>query len=1284
MKARHAQHKETLAEPFFRPENHSPVKSETVEDFFGDKQQEELLAFLSKTESHPDNQEKNTADVLPAEALLAALPGELDLSSCRVGRWADDMAIVFARKAVEVEPYSMHFRNHLGALLRKRGDFEEAEDVIREGFSIIEEWGDGYMQLAFGKEAQGNLDEAIALAEKAIAVEPYQLSHREFLCHLLSKKRAFDTALDRVSEGLRINPYWGIGHRRRSYIYDAMGEIDKAILAARKAIAIEEYNLSFRAHLCALLRKKRDFETAFQVAEEALRLNPYWSEGHRQLSCIHDAAHDLERAIAEARIAAKTHSCDLGFKAHLANLLRRDGKLEEAVTTAREGLAINPGWGEGYRQMSLAHNARAERNAALEEAHMATRVEPYTLSLKTHLCNLLRENGDWDGAVAVAQEGLAVNPCWSEGYKQISYVRDAHGELDAAITYAEKAVQAEPHILGHRTYLCTLLRRKMPDQAVKVAQEGLAIYSRWAEGHKQLSLVHDARKQLDAAIAEARKAMEAEPYSLSYRAHLCTLLRKKGCLDEAMLLAREGLKIYPGWDEAYRQMAYVHDARKQRRASIVCVRRAWQLNPEAGGHGNRLADLYRECGELDKVVNVVKTALARNVWQSWAHKQVAYVHREHKEMPQALYEARLACSLAPRDRACVELLHSLLLETGDVIGAKKLLNDTFKLLPGASWLTPLQTQTDDRAKEQNNKAQCILDEALIRFTQEDYNGALAKVEEAVALNPELGAAYDLRAQIYEAQGEKDKATACATQAYALSLDVPEYGEKLAERYRTRGDVDRLEALAREALDHNPDQAWAYRELSRLHQDRKEQDKALSYARKAMECAPDDREAVEQLLTLLCESGERDEAEDIVNAFLELHPDAEWSHVALARLLATNGRLRQAVSHAEQFTIKDPSTVVLLKEVLLRKLDEDMAQGRSTFDEDPDARPLVESLVRVLLKAGDANGAAAIAEEAIHRVHDQGWPYKLLAEAHEEKGELAEAVTAVTKAVMAVSVDASCLACHNRIMSVRDAFVSEQKLQAEQLAYEEAWDNVSMLCDTVLAVQPNLAWPHFLQSQADEVSGNLKNALSEARKAYELEPEAAENADRLADMLRLTGDLSGAEILARKALQLNPGQGWAHRQLSLSCYADTPTAALAAARSAVALAPTDRRCVEHLVNLLRSSGDTDAAEAVIDAVLERLPEAGWAYALRTLGCLSRGARSEAIEYARKALELDPCRSMKTLFSDLMPSEDREPTPVQPAPDTTEKSAGAAGLRKNREAQKSSTVFADLGKGFGHEK
>ena len=307
---------------------------------------------------------------------------------------------------MELDKVNLVVKAHLARLLRKKGKLTEAKAVLEAGLTMNPDWADGYRHLSLIHEAGGKLDTALSLARKAMELDKTNLAVKAHLSGLLRKKGKLAEAKAELEAGLASNPGWADGYHHLSVTLDADGEAEEALALAQKAVVLDNSNLVFKAHLVGLLRKRGEMAAVKDVLQSGLAINPNWADGYRQLSLALEVCGKPDTALVAARKAVELDKSNLDFKAHLVGLLRKRGEMAEAKAVLQSGLAVNPNWAEGYRHLSLTHDACGEVVEALALAQKAVELAPDNAGLKQHLAKMQRKHE----SARVAKPGRAARP----------------------------------------------------------------------------------------------------------------------------------------------------------------------------------------------------------------------------------------------------------------------------------------------------------------------------------------------------------------------------------------------------------------------------------------------------------------------------------------------------------------------------------------------------------------------------------------------------------------------------------------------------------------------------------------------------------------------------------------------------------------------------------------------------------------------------------------------------------------------------------------------------------
>ncbi len=172
-----------------------------------------------------------------------------------------------------------------------------------------------------------------------------------------------------------------------------------------------------------------------------------------------------------------------------------------------------------------------------------------------------------------------------------------------------------------------------------------------------------------------------------------------------------------------------------------------------------------------------------------------------------------------------------------------------------------------------------------------------------------------------------------------------------------------------------------------------------------------------------------------------------------------------------------------------------------------------------------------------------------------------------------------------------------------------------LADAYAVLPSNIGYP---------VEQALPKAKEAAQKALKLDDKLAEAHASLGLALVMEEDFEEAERQYLRAIQLNPGYGYAHYWYSLLLDRMSRTQeGLRELELAFELDPLSVVIVTNLASKKASSGDWVKAEELIRRALEIEPSRGVTYTVYGAGLRRLGLAEEAIQVYAKAIEIDQC-------------------------------------------------------------
>jgi tetratricopeptide (TPR) repeat protein/serine/threonine protein kinase len=436
----------------------------------------------------------------------------------------------------------------------------------------------------------------------------------------------------------------------------------------------------------------------------------------------------------------------------------------------------------------------------------------------------------------------------------------------------------------------------------------------------------------------------------------------------------------------------------------------------------------------------------------------------------------------------------------------------------------------------------------------DLKGAIAEFRKVVRMgpmNPE--GHYNLgNALLSAGKGNKaalDEALVCVQTANKLEPNNAPIHTSLAFILFEMRETDKAIAEFHEALKIDPKNAHAHAGLGlTLHLMTERWDEALVHLRKAVEAAPDDPRAHTALghgLAKLGKKGNLDEALIHFRKAVELDPEDAQTHSNLASVLKRKGQV-----------------------------DEALAELRQAIKLNPALSGAHQQLAWILaVGPDDVRDSKQAMEHARLACELSGWkePESIatLAAAHAAVGDFDRAVEFQEQAL-------SFPAFEKRLGEegwlILKTYAQKLRLEDESLLRYE----LAPMPREYIRPVPTGARARIDAGRALWRQNKRDEAITEYRKAVELDPKSIRARSTLAHALKARGKPDEGITVLREAIRIFPNNASLHDDLARALEKTKPDEAIAEYRKAVALEPNDIDWRNNLANALEESGDMDGA------------------------------------------------------------------------------------------------------------
>jgi serine/threonine protein kinase len=327
------------------------------------------------------------------------------------------------------------------------------------------------------------------------------------------------------------------------------------------------------------------------------------------------------RAVVSGRVLQ--HKETLIVKAELVDVARQDQLWGDSYNrkmtdlfTIQEEIAREIG---GRLQERLGgQSAAGPASGSVPVERPLTNPEAYRLYLKgAHQARTWTERG-FHSSLELFQQAIAIDPTYAPSHAGLSYalaMMGFYGFLPGAEAYlkakaaAKTAIALDPaNAEAHAALaLCAMQADRDFKLATELAQQATRFDPSLGLAHHTLSIAFVTTRRFEPALAAIGKAVEIDPLTPLFQAHVAWILNCAGRSDEAWEHLMSTLKLHPNDYYANRILMYCATTPERARVAIQAAKRLGDLSGSAGASASGiLGVIYARAGEREMVLEIAK------------------------------------------------------------------------------------------------------------------------------------------------------------------------------------------------------------------------------------------------------------------------------------------------------------------------------------------------------------------------------------------------------------------------------------------------------------------------------------------------------------------------------------------------------------------------------------------------------------------------------------------------------------------------------------------------------
>jgi tetratricopeptide (TPR) repeat protein len=275
-------------------------------------------------------------------------------------------AVDLIGQAIAINNAVPFFHNNRGLALAALGQIDEAAAHYERALALKADYVEALSNLGNLRLMQGRGEEAIGLHKRALAHNPDYAEGQMNLGNALRELGKPGEAVARYERAIALRPDYPEALSNLGNALHDLGKLAEARGSYERALALRPDFAEARGNLGNVLHEMGELDAAARELERAIALRPDYAEAQNGLGLVLDKKGDYAKAIACFERALAAQPGDVESLNNLGATLQNSGCFDDAIARYEEALALRPDYAEARKNLGGALHARAaERSGAL-------------------------------------------------------------------------------------------------------------------------------------------------------------------------------------------------------------------------------------------------------------------------------------------------------------------------------------------------------------------------------------------------------------------------------------------------------------------------------------------------------------------------------------------------------------------------------------------------------------------------------------------------------------------------------------------------------------------------------------------------------------------------------------------------------------------------------------------------------------------------------------------------------------------------------------------------------
>ncbi len=368
------------------------------------------------------------------------------------------------------------------------------------------------MESAVHSHRRGHIARAEELFKRIIAHNPLHAQALHYRALICFQRQEFDQALNWVNQAINADDTVALFHNTHGVLLEHQGELDQAIAAQERAIALKPDYTEAYLNMAVSLQARGDNEKAKAVCEKVLAQAPDNAKVYTVLAFCQQNLKQYTQALRNYQHSLMLDPQQIEVYNHMGFVLAQQKRYPEAIACYRRALDRDPEYADAHNNLGIALKASGETEQAITHYQQAIALEPRFAEAYCNLANAKNAIGQTDSAMENWQKAIDIDPHHAQAYNQLGVTYNDLGRTDLAIKHYHQAMALAPHQADSYNNLAIVLKNQgRIDEAIELYHTSITLEPNNPEAYYNLAGLYKEQGHCQQAIDHYKQAIRIDP-----------------------------------------------------------------------------------------------------------------------------------------------------------------------------------------------------------------------------------------------------------------------------------------------------------------------------------------------------------------------------------------------------------------------------------------------------------------------------------------------------------------------------------------------------------------------------------------------------------------------------------------------------------------------------------------------------------------------------------------------------------------------------------------------------